>query len=181
MISWKSKIAQSGIMLLIICSSATALYFTTALATQDSARRHLAAWLKGAQYEGRAGVSLQTRTMNCGPTALKMALDGWSIERTLTEIESAITLSEQGSSLFDLMRYSQSQGLRAEAWQLNMEDLENKPLPAIVFIDGDHFAVLDRITAQGEIFLRDPAIGQLKMSKTAFERIWQGETLLLSR
>ncbi|MFT5088618.1 MAG: ABC-type bacteriocin/lantibiotic exporter with double-glycine peptidase domain [Candidatus Latescibacterota bacterium] len=181
MISWKTKIAQGGVMLLLICSSAAALHLLTTLATRDSARRHLAAWLKGAQYEGTAGVALQTRTMNCGPAALQMALDSWGVERTLAEIENAVTLDEQGSSLLDLMRYAQNQGLHTEAWQLNIKDLENKQLPAIVFIDGDHFAVLDRITPQDEVVLRDPAIGQLKMSKAAFERIWQGETLLLKK
>jgi len=168
-------------MLLIICSCVTALHLAAALATQDSARRHLAAWLKGARYEGLEDVALQTHNMNCGPSALKMVLDSLGVKRTLAEIEDAITIDERGSSLFDLMTYAQNQGLRAEAWQLNVDDLQDKKLPAIVFVYQDHFAVLDRITPQGEVQLRDPAIGQLRMNKDAFEKIWNGETLLIKK
>jgi ABC-type bacteriocin/lantibiotic exporter with double-glycine peptidase domain len=177
----KNKTAWSFAMLFIICSAITTVHLVVTLATQDSARRHLAAWLKGAKYEGLKGVSLQNRTMNCGPSALKMVLDSLGVKRTLAEIEGAITIDERGSSLFDLMTYAQNQGLRAEAWQLNGDNLQDKPLPAIVFVDGDHFVVLDRITPQGQIQLRDPAIGQLRMSKDAFEKIWNGETLLIKK
>ena len=60
----EEQIAQSGIMLLIICSCSHRLVLLpAALATQDSARRHLAAWLKGARYEGSGqAYALQTRT-----------------------------------------------------------------------------------------------------------------------
>ncbi len=179
--AWKSRMALVFALLLIIGTSTAALHLAATLATQDSARRHLAAWLKGATYAGIEGVVLQTRTMNCGPAALKMALDSLGVHRTLIEIERGVALDKRGSSLFDLMTYAQNQGLHAETWQLHVDDLADKPLPAIVFVHGDHFAVLDRITAQGEMHVRDPAIGQLRMDKAAFEHIWSGETLLLKR
>lgn len=179
--AYKKKVALVFAMLLIACSSAAALHLVVTIATQDSARRHFAAWLKGAKYGGREGVLLQTNTVNCGPTALKMVLDSLGVERTLADIESAVTLDERGASLFDLMTYAKNQGLRAETWKLHVDDLADKPLPAVVFVYGDHFAVLDRITPQGEIHLRDPAIGRLRIDKADFANIWSGETLLIRK
>ena len=178
--AWKTKLAIGAAILVATSFLATALQVTVLFVTSETIHRNLAAWLKGAKYEGIEGVVLQTRTMNCGPAALKMALDSLGIDRELTDIESVIGLDETGSSLLDLMKYAESQGVHAEAWRLNIDDLADKPLPAIVFIEGDHFAVLDRITQHGEVVLRDPAIGRLRMSKETFGHIWRGETLVMT-
>ncbi len=180
MVLWKTKLAIGATILVAISFLAAALQIIVTFVTSENIYRNSAAWLKGAEYEGTEGVILQTRTMNCGPAALKMVLGGLGIDRELTDIEAMIGLDETGSSLFDLMKYAESQGVHAEAWRLTIDDLEDKSLPAIVFIEGDHFAVLDHITQRDEVILRDPAIGRLRMSKGTFERIWQGETLIMT-
>ena len=180
MLFWKNKPTIGIVVLLAIFFLAATLQIIAEFVTSETIYRNVTAWLKHAEYEGTEGVVLQTRMMNCGPTALKMVLDNLGIEREIADIENTIGLDEAGSSLFDLMQYAESQGVHAEAWRLNMDDLENQPLPAIVFIEGDHFAVLDRITQRGEVILRDPAIGRLRMSKGSFGRIWQGETLIMT-
>ena len=176
----KSKLTIGSAIILVIFFAST-LQLVAVSVTSETIYRNLAAWLKGAEYEGIEGVILQTRKMNCGPVALKMVLDNLDINRELTDIESMIRLDETGSSLFDLMEYAESQGVHAEAWRLNIDDLESKPLPAVVFIEDDHFAVLDQIDEHGEVILRDPAIGRLRIGKGAFNRIWKGETLILTK
>lgn len=179
MIFWKSKLTIGMAILSAIFSSAAALQIIVTLIASETIYRNSTAWLKDAKYEGTEGVVLQTRMTNCGPAALKMVLESLGIDRELTDIEDMIGLDETGSSLFDLMKYAESQGVHAEAWRLNIDDLKDKPLPAIVFIEDDHFAVLDQINQHGEIILRDPAIGRLRISKEAFEHIWGGETLII--
>ena len=180
MVPWKNKLAIGATILVTISLSAAVLQIIVTFVTSENIYRNSAAWLKGAKYEGTEGVILQTRMTNCGPAALKMVLDSLGIDRELTDIGDMIGLDETGSSLFDLMKYAEGQGLHAEAWRLNIDDLEDKPLPAIVFIGGDHFAVLDRITQHGEVILRDPAIGRLRMSKGTFRHIWKGEILIMT-
>ena len=180
MVRWKTKLAIGAMLLVSVSLLAATLQIIVTFVTSENIYRNSAAWLKGAEYEGTEGVLLQTRTMNCGPAALKMVLDGLGIDRELTDIETMIGLDETGSSLLNLMKYAESQGVHVEAWRLNMDDLEDRPLPAIVFIEGDHFAVLDQIDQHGEVILRDPAIGRLRMSKGTFERIWGGETLIMT-
>lgn len=180
MVTWKTKLAIGAAILVSASLLATALQTTVLFVANETIHRKLAAWRKGAKYEGIEGVVLQTRNMNCGPAALKMALDSLGIEQKLKDIEGATGLDETGTSLLSLMKYAQSQGVHAEAWRLNIDDLGDTPLPAIVFIEGDHFAVLDRITQHGEVVLRDPAIGRLRMSKETFGHIWRGETLVMT-
>jgi len=177
---WKSKLTIGAAIILVILSAAT-LQLIAVFIANETIYRNAMAWLKGAEYEGTEGVILQTRKMNCGPASLKMVLDSLGIDQELTDIEDMIRLDETGSSLFDLMKYAESQGVHAEAWRLNIDDLESKSLPAVVFIEDDHFAVLDQINEHGEVILRDPAIGRLRMSKGAFNRIWKGETLILTK
>ena len=180
MTSWKSKLTIGAAIVLVIFFAAT-LQLVAGSITSETIYRNLAAWLKGAEYKGTEGVILQTRKMNCGPVALKMVLDSLGINRKLTDIEDMIKLDETGSSLFDLMGYAESQGVHAETWRLNIDDLQSKPLPAVVFVEDGHFAVLDQINEHGEVILRDPAIGRLRIGKGAFNRIWKGETLILTK
>ena len=147
---------------------------------RDGARRHWAAWSKGAQYRGLQDVTLQTHRTNCGPAALHMALARLGIDHPLEAIEASTGTDGSGTSLFALGRYAEDQGVGAALWHLNMDDLvERDQLPAIAFVEGDHFVVIDSIGHGGDLWLRDPAIGQLHMTRAAFQRIWQGEVILL--
>lgn len=158
----------------------TSLYALVPPGARDGARRHWAAWSKGAHYRGLQHVTLQTHQTNCGPAALHMALTHLGIHRPLAAIEAATGTDRSGTSLFALGQYAEDQGVGAALWHLNMDDLiERDQLPAIAFVEGDHFVVIDSIGRDGSLWLRDPAIGQLHMTRTAFQRIWQGEVMLL--
>lgn len=174
--------AMGGILLLISAVAlASSLYALAPPETRDGARRHWAAWSKGAQYKGLQDVTLQTHRTNCGPAALHMALARLGIHRPLEAIEASTGTDRSGTSLFALGRYAEDQGVGAALWHLNMDDLvERNQLPAIAFVENNHFVVIDSIGHGGDLWLRDPAIGQLHMTRAAFQRIWQGEVILLN-
>lgn len=158
----------------------TSLYALAPPDARDDARRHWAAWSKGAQYRGLRDVTLQTHRTNCGPAALHMALARLGIHQPPEAIEAATGTDRSGTSLFALGQYAEDQGVGAALWHLNMDDLiERNQLPAIAFVEGDHFVVIDSIGRNGDLWLRDPAIGRLYMTRAAFQRIWQGEVILL--
>lgn len=143
--------------------------------------RQVTARLKGAEYLGSEGVVFQAGRMNCGPTALKMVLDAFGIPSTLAEIEQKAGLTDRGTSMLTLKMVAESKGLRAEGWKYALEDFKAAPMPAIVFTHGNHFAVVDSLSKDGSVFLRDPAIGRLKMAKRKFLKVWNGETLIFRR
>jgi ABC-type bacteriocin/lantibiotic exporter with double-glycine peptidase domain len=140
--------------------------------------KNFSAWRMGAEYIGSQGVVLQDKRNNCGPAALKMVFDHYGIPSTLTEIEQRVDLSEKGSSMLALKEMAELKGLKAEGWRYTLEDFLRAPLPAIVFVHGDHFAVVDSVTETGEIVMRDPALGKLRLPAEKLSRIWNGETLV---
>ena len=135
------------------------------------------AFFKGARYLGEDGIILQKHSHDCGPAALKMVFDYFKIPVTLEEISENV-LWEKGSSMLSLKKMAELKGLKAEGWRYAFKDLKKIKIPAIVFVGGDHFVVISKITEDGKITILDPAIGKLKYSSWRFRRIWEGETLI---
>lgn len=132
------------------------------------------------EYSGNEGVVLQSKRNNCGPSALKMILDHHHIPSSVEEIERLVDLRENGSSMLALKRTAISKGLKTDGWKLSFEDFSLRPFPSLVYIRNDHFAVADSVVGD-TIFIRDPAVGRLKMKKRKFLHVWRGETLIFSK
>lgn len=149
------------------------------------------AWRMGGEYMGSEEVILQDKRNNCGPAALKMVFDHYGIVSTLAEIENKVGLTEKGSSMLALKEMAELKGMRAEGWRLTLEDFlfrfaESRttgkfPEPVIVFVQGDHFAVVDSVNGNDEIIMRDPAIGKLRIPAKNLPRMWKGETLVFNK
>lgn len=138
------------------------------------------AFFKGARYLGEEGVTFQKHSHDCGPAALKMVFDYFKIPVTLEEISENV-LWEKGSSMLSLKKMAELKGLKAEGWRFTFKDLKKIKIPAIVFVGGDHFVVISKITEDGKIIILDPAIGKLKYSSRRFRKMWKGETLILKK
>jgi ABC-type bacteriocin/lantibiotic exporter with double-glycine peptidase domain len=140
----------------------------------------LAAWGMGAEYLGSDGVVFQNKNNNCGPAVLKMILDYHKRAVPLREIEQSVKPSEKGSSMLALKIAAESRGLHAKAWKLGLTDLARSTFPVIIFVENRHFVVIDSLSEDGFFFVRDPAIGRIKMPQRRLTKIWAGETLVLS-
>ncbi|PIU44321.1 MAG: hypothetical protein COS95_09495 [Ignavibacteriales bacterium CG07_land_8_20_14_0_80_59_12] len=146
-----------------------------------TALRKFEAWRTGATYLGDSGVVIQERYNDCGPAALKMVFDHYNIHVALIEIEKSVHLTRKGSSILSLKDMAEKEALGAEGWRLSPEDFYKAAKPLIAFVRGDHFVVIDSITSDGTVHIRDPAIGKLRMSQNNFLKIWKGETLVFRR
>lgn len=138
------------------------------------------AWKMGGEFLGEEGVVLQDKHNNCGPAALQMVFDFYGVPSTIRQIEEGLTLSQKGSSMFSLKLLAERKGLRSQGWKLTLRDLLNTPMPAVLFVHGDHFVVADSVSSDGDFFLRDPALGRLKVPQRNIRKIWHGETLVFS-
>lgn len=87
-----------------------------------------------------------------------------------------------GFSLRDLKRFAETQGLRAEGYGgMTLDELAalGRPLIVPVRIKGhDHFAVF-RGTAEGNLLLGDPAVGNISLTPEQFRAVWKGGIGLL--
>ena len=138
------------------------------------------AWRLGGEYVGKDSVRLQTRENNCGPASLQMIFDHYGIVATIEEIERSTGMTEKGVTMYALKETAILKGLYADGWRLTMEELLGIRFPALLFVNTDHFVIAD--SARGEeLFLRDPAIGRVRISRWRLSQIWKGETLLFYR
>jgi ABC-type bacteriocin/lantibiotic exporter with double-glycine peptidase domain len=80
--------------------------------------------------------------------------------------------------MLGLKRAVEAHGLRASAWRLAPQDLRKVPLPAVAFVEGDHFVVVESVTLDGRVNVLDPARGRLRYPPEAFNQHWLGQTLV---
>ncbi|MFA6542150.1 MAG: cysteine peptidase family C39 domain-containing protein [Bacteroidota bacterium] len=165
-------IAISGVVV-FLCG----LFFAGLLLQNPNAGRKFSAWMLGAEFVDTAFVVMQTKDNNCGPSALKMIFDHYRIFSTVEEIEKNAGLNEKGSSMLALKEMAAVKGLHAEGWKLSLDDFANKQFPVLMFVHNDHFVVADSVV-NNVVFIRDPAIGRLKIHKSRLVNIWKGETLV---
>ena len=131
-------------------------------------------------YLGVDGVILQDHSNNCGLAALMMVFEYHGIRASQEEMERKAKPARQGVSMSTLKELSQSFGLQATGWRLNFGDLPVVRFPAILFVENHHFVVVDSIGEGGSLFVRDPAIGRLRIPKKVLMDRWKGETLAFS-
>ena len=135
------------------------------------------AWCVGGVFIGKENVRFQTRENDCGPASLQMIFDHYSICSTIDAVGRSAGLTEKGVTMFALKQTAKLNGLDADGWRLTAEELSHSQFPALLFVNHDHFVVADSVCGD-EFFLRDPAIGRVRISRAMFSRIWKGETLL---
>jgi ABC-type bacteriocin/lantibiotic exporter with double-glycine peptidase domain len=138
----------------------------------------LAARERGGTHLGIDGVVMQDKSNTCGPAALKMILDVYGKRVPLRELEEGGKASDGGWSMHSLKELAEQRGLQAEGWRLNLELLCRSRFPVILFVENRHFVVVDSMDIAGFVFVRDPAIGRMKIQRRALGRIWTGETLV---
>lgn len=131
-------------------------------------------------YLGFDGVILQNSGNSCGLAALMMVLEYHSMKASEREMERKAKLAPRGVSILALKELAQSFGLQATGWRLNFEDLKNVRFPAILFVENRHFVVLDSLGGGEVLFVRDPAIGRMKIPRKVLTDRWKGETLVFS-
>jgi len=60
----------------------------------------------------------------------------------------------------------------------NYKALMEEPLPVIAYINDSHYVVVNKITDR-HVWVFDPALGHVKISRSLFEQAWNGYLLLI--
>lgn len=122
---------------------------------------------------------LQNEDFDCGPASLKFILDHLQMGVPLSEIRTRTGATEHGTSMLSLKHCAEELGLEARGWFFAKHDVQRIPLPAIVYLNRRHFAVLEEVKDK-HVVVVDPAQGRLRMALSTFFEQWRGETLVLS-
>lgn len=123
---------------------------------------------------------LQMEALECGAAALAMVLAWHGRWVPLETLRVMCGVSRDGSKAVNILKAARSLGLQAKGMRLEPADFKSLTLPAILFVDMNHFVVLEG-TEPGWAYLNDPANGRRKVSAADFDGMFSGVALVFEK
>ncbi len=96
---------------------------------------------------------------DCGPRALLLVCQKLGVKTSLETLRKTAGTTAQGTTLAGLQQAAQKLGLQAEGVQVSRDALSNTALPAIAWMNRDHYAALLSLSGSGDratATIRDP-------------------------
>jgi NHLM bacteriocin system ABC transporter peptidase/ATP-binding protein len=123
-------------------------------------------------------VSLQMEAAECGAACLVSVLGHHGRHVTLEEARRACGVSRDGSNALQLKAAAEHWGLECEGYSVELPELADVELPAMLFWGFDHFVVLEG-WSRGRWRVMDPAVGRTWLSPDEFSERFTGVVLEL--
>ena len=111
--------------------------------------------------------------MDCGPTCLRIIAKYYGKSYSLEMLRNISETTREGSSLSSISDAAEKIGLKSIGARVSFEQLEELPLPAIVFWEKKHFIVVYKIK-KNKVYVSDPGFGLATFTKEEFIAKWIG-------
>lgn len=122
---------------------------------------------------------LQASSNTCGPAVLAYLFSYFGHEVLETELIPSMSLTQKGTSLLELKKTVIKNGFQAKGVKENYTALMTESLPVIAYINDSHYVVVNKITSY-QIYLFDPLLGHVQITREIFESRWKGYILLVN-
>ena len=128
---------------------------------------------------GRVDYVPQLELSECGAASLAMVLGFHGHHASLAELRQACAVSRDGASALAILQAARGHGLEARGVKLELEQLDQLPLPAILHWDFNHFLVLEKCSKRWAVLV-DPACGRRRLGRAALGPHFTGAALLFA-
>jgi ATP-binding cassette, subfamily B, bacterial len=112
--------------------------------------------------------------MDCGPTCIRMVANYYGKNISAAFVNRNASVTREGVSILGLSQAGEAVGFETLPVRLNLESLNDVPLPCILHWNSRHFVVLHKIR-RNRFYIADPTVGSLKYKKAEFEKCWLRE------
>ena len=124
----------------------------------------------------RTPTILQMEALECGAAALAMVLAHYGRWVPLEELRVLCGVSRDGSKAVNLLKAARQLGFQAAGKRQEPADLAQLPVPAILFVNMNHFVVFEGVTKAG-FQINDPAGGRRTVPPEEFDGMFTGIAL----
>lgn len=121
-------------------------------------------------------VILQTEAAECGLACLAMILNSYGAVTDLAALRTRHVVSLTGVTLATLTDIAQHEQLNTRGLRLELNELPQLRLPAILHWDLNHFVVLKSVSGQ-QVVVHDPAFGERRLTLEETSRHFTGVAL----
>lgn len=116
---------------------------------------------------------IQADSKDCGPTCLKIVSKYYGKTINIQELRNLSETTREGSNLLFLSDAAEKIGFRTLGVKLNLERLDEAPLPCILHWNKEHYVVLYDIK-KGNYCISDPGFGLIEYNQQDFIKFWIG-------
>lgn len=116
----------------------------------------------------------QLEHSDCGITCIRIVARYYGKTVPLKMLRELCDAGRMGISLRDIMACTRKLGFHSEAVKIHLADVEQMPLPAVLYWEQRHYVVLYRMSRDRQTFyIADPARGKVRLRREEFMRHWQ--------